>query len=161
MGTYSSPNKLLSGIFSFHNSIENGRSEPGGLPNSYAWVWVEDWTIQHVQDLGGKLTRSLDNGWFYAVNWPHTFYPERDWRLHFVRKRMWERDRRQKTAIEFIDDIMDSGYGKDAIYHALCKPGNMSPEGVMDFDKVKSSNMYNPFTEFTRSAVIYCRFIIL
>ena len=86
MGAYSSPNKTLASRFSFHNSIEapRARSDPGGLPNTFAWVWVEDWTIQHVQHLQSDVpTRSMDSGWFYAVNWPHTFYPERDWRLHF------------------------------------------------------------------------------
>ena len=44
--------------------------------------------------------------------------------IHFplVRKREWERDRREKTAVEFIDDIMDSGCSKDVVYRALCKP---------------------------------------
>lgn len=58
--------------------------------------------------------------------------------IHFplVRKREWERDRREKTAVEFIDDIMDSGCSKDVVYRALCKPGNMSPDGIMNFEKV-------------------------
>jgi hypothetical protein len=54
-----------------------------------------------------------------------------------VRKRMWERDRRLKTAVEFIDDIMDSGYSKDIVYRSLSMAGNMSADGIMDFDKVK------------------------
>lgn len=86
VGAYSSPNKTLASRFSFHNSIEapHARSDPGGLPNTFAWVWAEDWTIQHVQHLQPNVpTRSKDNGWFYAVNWPNTFHPERDWRLHF------------------------------------------------------------------------------
>lgn len=137
VGTYSSPNKALATRFSFHNSIEAARGDEGGLPNSYEWVWTEDWTIQHVQHLtSDQPTRSLDNGWFYAVNWPHTFYPESQSRLHFVRKREWERDRRQKTALEFVDDVMDSGFSKDAVYRALSKPGCMTSEGVMNFEEV-------------------------
>ena len=137
VGAYSSPNKSLASRFSFHHSIEDAKSDPGGLPNTYAWVWTEDWTIQHVQYLTpDQPTRSHDNGWFYAVNWPHTFYPEKQSRLHFVRKREWERDRRQKTAIEFIDDLMDSGFSKEAVYGALSKPDNMTSSGKMNFEKV-------------------------
>jgi DNA-binding phage protein len=50
---------------------------------------------------------------------------------------MWERDRRQKTATEFVDDVMEAGFSKEAVYRALSRPGNMSPEGVMDYDKVR------------------------
>ena len=135
MGTYSSPNSLLSQRFSFFNSIEDARNDAGGLPNNYAWVWAEDWTIQHVLSINGDDTRSNDNGWFYAVNWPHQFHPE-PLPLHFVRKRLWERDRRLKSAVEFVDGVMDGGYSKDDVYRALSKPGNISRDGVMDFDKV-------------------------
>lgn len=93
--------------------------------------------MQPVMTLEGGTVRSQDGGWFYAVNWPHTFYPERQNYLHFVRKRQWERDRRKKTALEFVDDLMDRGSSKEAVFRALSKPGVMSTEGIIDFDKVR------------------------
>lgn len=54
-----------------------------------AWQWEDDWKIELT--LNGQ---PLDHhGWTYAVDFPATYYPKKQW-SSCVRRRLWVRTRR-------------------------------------------------------------------
>ncbi|XP_018569624.2 tectonin beta-propeller repeat-containing protein isoform X2 [Anoplophora glabripennis] len=56
---------------------------------SMAWQWEGDWQMELTMD-GQPLDH---NGWTYAVDFPATFYPKKQWKS-CVRRRLWVRSRR-------------------------------------------------------------------
>jgi hypothetical protein len=138
-GPFSTPYKDLLLIFNRKHTIDQNPDDPGGLPYE-TWKWLDDWTIQTVdkKDItkNEDFMRSEDSeGWFYAVDWMYEFSPQKVL-VSNVRKRRWERTCREKTAIEFIDELIAQGYPQQTLMK-ICTNKNVSGDGIFDFKKVK------------------------
>jgi hypothetical protein len=146
-GPFSSPYKDLLLVFNRKHTIDENPDDPGGLPD-FTWKWVDDWTIQTMEkkDPSSSSTasssseeymRSEDSeGWFYALDWMYEFSPQKGIVTSNVRKRRWERTCREKTAFEFIDELLDKGYTNQNLMKVLSTNRNISGDGIFDFKKI-------------------------
>ena len=145
-GPFSSPYKDLLLVFNRKHTIDENPDDAGGLPDSFTWKWLDDWTIQTMEKKENILSsssasseeymRATDSeGWFYALDWMYEFSPQKGLTSN-VRKRRWERTCREKTALEFIDALLDKGYTIQRLMEVLSTNRNISGDGVFDFKKV-------------------------
>ncbi|XP_075220650.1 tectonin beta-propeller repeat-containing peroxin 23 isoform X2 [Lycorma delicatula] len=74
--------------FSSEDGITERRKDKIHLP-SMAWQWEGDWHIETCLD-GQPLD---DDGWTYAVDFPASYHPQKQW-SSCVRRRKWVRYRR-------------------------------------------------------------------
>lgn len=135
-GPFSSPNSELLLIFKYDHTVEKNPEDKRGLPNS-SWIWVDEWFIQTVvqkRNSSEYMKSETSEGWFYALDWPYEMSPKKNFTSN-VRRRRWERTRRQKTAEEFIDRLLDVGYSRHTLMQ-VCNNGNISPDGIFDFENV-------------------------
>lgn len=139
-GPYSSPHQSLLLLYNQSHAIEDFPDDPGGLMDS-TWKWVDNWTIQdsvRVMDDDPSSTeyiRATDpDGWFYALEWSFEYSPTK-YLTSNVRRRRWERACRQKTALEFVDDLMDQNYTRQSLLRC-CSGPNLDSNGIFDFHKV-------------------------
>jgi hypothetical protein len=165
-GPFSSPHKDLLLVFNRKHTIDENPDDPGGLPDSFTWKWLDDWTIQTLEkkENSSSITtipssspstsfpneeymRAEDSeGWFYALDWTYEFSPQKGLVTSNVRKRRWERTCREKTAIEFIDELLDKGHTNQSLMQVLSTNRNISGDGVFDFKKVPSLPLSLPPT---------------
>lgn len=75
------------------------------------------------------------DGWFYSLDWMYEFSPQKTLTSN-VRRRRWERTCREKTAMEFIDELLDKGFSSQTILKVLFTNRNISGDGILDFKKV-------------------------
>jgi hypothetical protein len=137
-GPFSTPYKDLLLIFNRKHTVDQNPNDPEGLPDA-TWKWLDDWTIQTTEKKTNsqkeEYMRSEDSeGWFYAVDWMYEFSPQKVL-VSNVRKRRWERTCRQKTAMEFIDELIAQGYPQQTLMK-VCTNRNVSGDGIFDFNKV-------------------------
>ena len=144
VGPYDSENPVLKKIFTIQHPIKDNVSDSTGLPDPVLWVWVDDWEVQMSQ------TRAIDGkevacqaedeaGWFYAFGWAANFYPKQTNFKSYVRRRRWQRTRREVTAKEFFEKEVQAGCSKEALHDACQSRGCIDSNGKIDFSKVLSA----------------------
>ena len=135
-GPFSSNNPALLLIFKSDFPVEGNNGNNRGLPDS-SWLWLDEWYIQTVMQKSNSteyMRSATSEGWFYALDWGYEFSEKKVFSSN-VRCRRWQRTRRQKTAEEFIDSLLDKGYSRQVLMQ-ICNNGNISPDGIFDFKSV-------------------------
>lgn len=137
-GPFSTSYKDLLLVYNRKHTVEQYPDDPGGLPD-VTWKWLDDWTIQTIDKKDPSVEeymRSEDSdGWFYALDWNYEFSPQKGLTSN-VRRRRWERTCREKTAQEFVDDLLEKGFTQQNLLQIMTTNRNISNDGVFDFKKV-------------------------
>lgn len=132
-----SPSDTLKGIFShsFTPEMAIATNDNRGLVSS-KWKWLDEWHIQPTISFQGVRKTSKDpDGWFYAINWPNEFYPEK-FLTGNVRRRRWERTQREMSGMEIINDLLSLPGSSPSLVMKVLKNGNITNSGEIMFDKV-------------------------
>ena len=105
-----------------------------GLP-SPIWKWIDKWRVN--PEAGGGIVSEDPEGWVYAFDWPSKgaagFSPKMGMR-DFVRRRLWERTRQVKGAVELAEYLISKGFDEHTIMTLYER--NLKSDGLIDLVQV-------------------------